>query len=175
MQTKQLRVLFEKINELSRTEHEEIFKIIKEKIPFSKNKNGIFFNLSNLEDDVIVSIDNFVKYCISNKQNLDDYDKKLNECKINNNYNNIMGNSEVCDTSIEANTIEDWNHIISESKSAQKISLFIEKIMNDRDKIGKKKLNIKFNNAKKRYAKRPAQNLIVEIPSELEVENYIII
>ena len=75
------KMLFEKINTMTKTEHEEIFKIIKEKnkdIPYSKNKNGIFFNLSSIDDNTIHDINNFVNYCISNKQELDDYDKKIN-------------------------------------------------------------------------------------------------
>lgn len=94
---KQKKKLFDKITFLSKTEHEEIFKLIKKyneqntnQIYFSKNKNGVFFNLSDINDIVCNEIENFVNYCIENKKILDDYDKKLNECKINNNYNNLI-------------------------------------------------------------------------------------
>ena len=85
------KLLFEKINSLSSTEHEEVFKIIKSNnINYSKNKNGVFFNISNIHDDIVKHIDEFVLFCVSNKKELDEYDKKLNECKLNNNFQNIM-------------------------------------------------------------------------------------
>jgi hypothetical protein len=175
MQTNQLKYLFEKISVLSKMEHDEIFKIIKEKTTYSKNKNGIFFNLSNLDKSTIIEIENFVKYCISNKQDLDDYDKKINECKLNNNYNNIMNISNI-DEEINKKPIEDWNEIVNDAKCLQKISSFIDKIMLDKDKIGKKKVNVKFNNAKKRYAKKiNTQNLSLEDMPELEKEDYKVI
>jgi hypothetical protein len=175
MQTKYLKYLFEKIGTLGKMEHDEIFKIIMDKTTYSKNKNGIFFNLSNLDPLVIDEIDKFVKYCISNKQDLDDYAKKINDCKINNNYNNIMGDQlEKEEINIKDNLLEDWNEILNESKSMQKINNFIEKIVCDKEKIGKKKANIKFNNAKKRYAKRVnILNSSLEDMPELEIESYI--
>ena len=96
---KQKKNLFEKINSLSKTEHEEIYKIIQthnntveSKILFSKNKNGIFFNLSEIDDKLYEQLEHFVNFCIANKKNLDDYDKKINECKLSNNYNYINNN-----------------------------------------------------------------------------------
>lgn len=174
MQTKHLKVLFEKINSLSKTEHEEIFKIIKDKISFSKNKNGVFFNLSNLDENIIEEINSFVSYCINNKKDLDDYDKKINECKINNNFNNIMGESDVSCVKAPLIEVEDWNAIATETKSVSKITSFIEKILSDHEKIGKKKINVKFNNAKKRYAKKAAQNLIADDDTELQHDEYVI-
>jgi hypothetical protein len=174
MQSKQLKYLFEKIGSLSKMEHDEIFKIIKDKTNYSKNKNGVFFNLSNLDEKIIEEIDKFVKYCINNKQDLDDYDKKMNDCKIHNNYNNIMGNPQDNSPSIPIMEIEDWNTILTDSKSMQKIVTFIEKIMNDKEKIGKKKMNVKFNNAKKKYAKRSnIQNINLEDMPELEEDKYL--
>jgi len=178
---KHKKQLFEKITNLSKTEHEEIFKIVKKnaEINFSKNKNGVFFNLSDISDSMYEELDNFVTYCINNKKNLDDYDKKINECKINNNYNNII-NANNLDFNLQENILiekmllEDWNNIISDSKSIQRVTSYVEKLMNDRDKILKKKTNVKFNNAKKKFAKKTYNDKKFESDlKDLEQENYL--
>jgi hypothetical protein len=155
------KLLFEKIINLSITEHEEIFKMIKlNDINFSQNKNGIFFNLSTIDDKVIKEIHNFVGYCITNKTELDKYENKLNECKINNNFENIMPilPKQPCliEYSVKTKDIDDnWNILNSiDSKKLAKIAIFVEKMGTDRDKIGKKKLNVKFHNARKKYSKK---------------------
>lgn len=164
------KVLFEKINGMTRTEHEEIFKIIKNNnkdMSFSKNKNGIFFNLSTLDEKTIDEINKFVNYCISHKQELDEYDKKINECKINNTFNHIVSLDTLPKLKNQDQS-EEWNSIIgNDPKTIQKISTFIEKIMNDHDKIGKKKINQKFSNAKKKYSKK------VCIEKKFETEDHV--
>jgi hypothetical protein len=178
---KNKKQLFEKINTLSKTEHEEIYKIVRKNndITFSKNKNGIFFNLSDISDSMYEELDNFVTYCINNKKNLDDYDKKINECKINNNYNNIIHiNLDTLpqeNALIEKMELEDWNKIILDSKAIQKVSTYVEKLMNDRDKICKKKNNVKFNNAKKKFAKKIYSEKKIEndVSKDLEIESYL--
>jgi hypothetical protein len=73
---------------------------------------------------------------------------------------------------------EDWNAIVgNEPKSIQKITTFIEKLINDHEKIGKKKLNQKFSNAKKKYSKKACveRKFETEDSHELQSEGYIII
>jgi Bromodomain extra-terminal - transcription regulation len=164
--SKQKKNLLERINNLSATEHEEIFNIIHKislsqpDVNFTSNKNGIFFNLSTLNDTIIEEIDKFVNFCHSNKIDLDEYDKRLNECKVNANIINLdletivekpsdgkqQSALPICDwTSLNLDTAVD-------NKSAQKIVTFIEKLYSD--KTGKKKINVKFHNAKKKYGKK---------------------
>lgn len=179
---KHKKQLFSKINSLSKTEHDEIYKILKESsdIIFSKNKNGVFFNLSEVSDTLYERIDNFVDYCINNKKNLDDYDQKINECKINNNYANIIriNLNDLPNEDIDAiKDGEDWNNIITDPKSVQRVSNYVEKLMSDKDKVGKKKMNVKFSNAKKKYAKRvtlDTKKIDTEISLDLEQEPYLL-
>lgn len=181
---KHKKQLFSKITSLSKTEHEEIYKIIiehetKDSIAFSKNRNGVFFNLSDVDDNLYDKIDKFVDYCINNTKNLDEYDKKINECKINNNYTNIihinldnMPNEDI--ENIKDG--EDWNAILIDSKSIQKVSTYVEKLMSDRDKVGKKKMNVKFSNAKKKYAKKitpESKKIDNDLSQDLQTELYI--
>lgn len=153
---KQRKALYDKINTLSSTEHEEILKIIKNNdITLSRNKNGIFFNLSCLSYDVIKEIDEFVMYCISNKKELDEYDKIINECKINNNISNMVPiNTSLDLMGKKKEPKESWDSVKLDDESMDKFLKFVERVTHDKDKIGKKKINVKYNNAKKRYSKK---------------------
>lgn len=155
------KTLFEMINSLSSTEHEEVFKIIKEHgVNFSRNKNGIFFSISNISDEIVGKIDEFVHFCVSNKKDLDEYDKKLNECKLHNNYQQIMPQT----INIEMMAVErpraSWSNYKASDENVEKFQRFVDKIVQDRDKILKKKGNVKYNTAKKKYSKKMSDRKI---------------
>lgn len=185
---KHKKTLFEKISALSKTEHEEIYKILKNfnsqvensenLINFSQNKNGVFFNLSDITDDLYDELDNFVNYCINNKKNLDDYDKKINECKINNNYNIMHVNFDTMpqEHNEREKELENINNVVTDPKSIQKVVNYIEKLLIDKDKVMKKNNNMKFNNAKKYYSKKIIYDKKIENDGfkDLELESYII-
>lgn len=186
---KQRKVLYDRINSLSSTEHEEILKIVKAyNATYSQNKNGIFFNLSSLSDDAVKEIDNFVNYCISNKKELDEYDKIINECKMSNNLKTIMpthsvaptlntslanmGKVDIVSTDFPVNT---WASLKVDDTTVEKFVKFVDKVNQDKDKIGRKKMNVKYNNAKKRYSKKISERKIdTEQADILNIENYII-
>lgn len=53
------------------------------------NKNGTFVNFSTIDDAVVQEVSKFTDFCLSNKLELDDYEKRMSECKINNDYSFI--------------------------------------------------------------------------------------
>ena len=122
----------------------------------------------------IHDVSNFVEYCLGNKKALDDYDKKINECKINNNLTFVS----LDNIPKQSNITEDWNSIVgtTDSKALQKITTFIENIINSHEKIGKKKATQKFSNAKKKYSKRSCieRKFENEDITELQVDQYVI-
>ena len=63
---------------LSKDEHIEIFKIIKANTDqYTKNDNGIFINLSILDDKLFEKIYKFVNFCIDNRKTLDEKDEVI--------------------------------------------------------------------------------------------------
>jgi hypothetical protein len=47
----------------------EIFKLIVEhKVPYTVNRNGVFFNLSPLSDELVRQVDEIIKRCEERKQ-----------------------------------------------------------------------------------------------------------
>lgn len=183
---KDRKLLFDKINRLSSTEHEEIFRIISSHaVNMSKNKNGIFFNLTTVPNDIIIQIDSFVNYCLSNQESLDEYDKKLNECKLNNKYAcsydyvnmNLKLENIVCGAKDNTqNVSEGWKVKQLDAKTTQRITYLIDKVQEDREKLYAKRLNTKFINAKKRYSKRVVSDkkFDSEVVAELVTEPYLI-
>lgn len=168
------KLLFDKINSLSSTEHEEIYRIIlKNSINTSKNKNGVFFNLSGIDDTVIEKIDTFVNYCISNKHELDEYDKRLNECKLNNKYSEIVNMNlkleQLVGVEQKNKTKDDWSKVKLDSKSISTFNKLTDKLHENRDKLHMKKLNSKFINAKKRYSKRIVSDKKFEYENVIEL------
>lgn len=156
---KDRRVLFDKINSLTSTEHEEIYRIISDNlINVSRNKNGVFFNLSGIDDEIIAKIDAFVTYCVSNKEHLDAYDKRLNECKMNNKYGNLINMNVKLEDLVQPEQIidtkDDWSKVKLDTRGAAKISQLLDKMQEDRDKLHLKRVNSKFVNAKKKFSKR---------------------
>lgn len=176
----QKKQLFEKINSLSSTEHDEIYRMIVEhSVNASKNKNGVFFNLSSLDDYIVEKIDKFVSYCVNNKQHLDEYDKKLNECKLNNKYAKVVNMNIKLENMVAEKEIikDDWSKVELDSKSATKITNMIQRFNEDREKLHVKKVNSKFINAKKRFNKKPSSSdkkFDFEQVAELEMDKYII-
>lgn len=68
--------LVNEIGYLSKDEHMEIFKLIKNSTnQYTKNDNGIFINLSILDDKIIHKLYNFVKFCIDNRKTLEKKDE----------------------------------------------------------------------------------------------------
>ena len=62
------------IEQLSQNEIEELFKIIyKNNNNYSKNNNGIFINLSWLDYDTIVKINNYINFCIKSHNEINKY------------------------------------------------------------------------------------------------------
>lgn len=177
---KQCKALLEKINNLSSTEHSEILKIIKQNdTPYTQNKNGIFFNLSTLKDETVKDIESFVVYCMSNKRELDEYDKLLNECKINNNINIMSINTSVEELMRKPKVEKTWSNLESSYEKTDNtfdnFYKFVDRVSQDKEKIYKKKLNIKFNNAKKRYSRKIVDKKFdIDQTDHLRLEEYIV-
>ena len=160
----QKRHLPDKISRLTATAHNEIFKIMKQhNINFSQNKNGVFSVLKDIPSDVLVEINNFVNFCIENNRDLDEYDKRMNECKISNNYE-LIGLStndsqqlDLCDiinTPDVDTTKDDWKAAMQETRNSERVQRIVSVLESNLERGNRKKVNTKFMNAKKRYARK---------------------
>ena len=61
-----------KIITMSKNDHIEIFKLLKKnKIKYTENKNGIFINLTKIDNRILLNLKNFIEFSIYNNSNLD--------------------------------------------------------------------------------------------------------
>lgn len=183
------RQLIKCVNELSLTEHSEIFKIInKNKTTYSKNNNGIFVNISLLDCVVLDEINCFIKFCLKNKTELDAYEVKMQECKINiNNENNEDGDQiklAIADTDIlqSADSLSPEQIILDLKAEKDKIReeniRQYDALLKDHiENINKKKNNnLKYLNAKKKYSRKiniERKGDSLDYVNDLNYENYI--
>ena len=76
---KELKKLIDKLHE---NEHIEIFKIIKNDTDkYTENRNGIFINMSKLNNDTLIKINNFVSFCNDNTKSFENNNDKMETIK----------------------------------------------------------------------------------------------
>lgn len=172
---RQRKALIDKINQLGLIEHQEILKLLKQDgtIPLSRNRNGVFANVRDMSDGLIDRINKFVNFCLDNKVHLDQYDKHLNECKLNNNLllntnkykstnvSNICSFADMLKNNLDVK--QSHTNIETMLQECSKYDENIESLMGVLDdsynKINRKQVcNTKYANAKKRFARRQSNS-----------------
>jgi hypothetical protein len=173
--TQTRRHVSEKINSLGNTEHLEIYKILEENgIGYSENNNGIFFNLTTLDPSVFKRIEDFVNYCYTNKIQLDEYDKKLNECKYRNNIDKIVKVSTFQSSINEPlDKKERWKELVESVDKTEAVREFIQKIHTTVEKHSTKRSGTRYLLAKKKFSKKTVTE--TDVRDDLVEEDYIII
>jgi hypothetical protein len=69
-----------KIEKMDKTRHIDILKIfIKNNISYTENKNGIFINLSELDNTIIYKVYNYIQYLEIQDQVIEEFEKEKNE------------------------------------------------------------------------------------------------
>lgn len=134
------------LEHLSQNEIEELFKIIyKNNNNYSKNNNGIFINLSWLDYDTIVKINNYINFCIKSHNEINKYEV------ICNMLNDSINNKDKIDDILPDNSAIDYK-VLTINK--QKVSS-----------------SMKFYLLKKKFQK---QQLALNIESYLTYDEYLI-
>lgn len=70
-----LAALVESIQRLNATEYEELFKLLHQnKCEYTRNNNGIFLNLSWLDETLLSKIELFVEFCKASRREIQHYE-----------------------------------------------------------------------------------------------------
>ena len=73
------KAFLEQLSILSRSELEEIFRIIRRANDiYSENTNGIFFDVSALKKETFIKLNQFMNYCIQNRSEQDQRTHEMN-------------------------------------------------------------------------------------------------
>tara|TARA_Y100000741_G_C18261421_1_gene560667 strand:+ start:5140 stop:5439 length:300 start_codon:yes stop_codon:yes gene_type:complete len=84
MNTADLINLKKNIENIDQSHHIEIFRIFQENnISYSENRNGIFINMNNIPEDVLIKINKFLTYIKTQEQHLDNVEKLKSDYKDN--------------------------------------------------------------------------------------------
>lgn len=166
--------LLQKISKLTVVEKQEIFKILQSNnISFTKNSNGLFFNLSDVNDHIISEINNIADMFINNKAELQAKERELHQ-NINK-YSYVPGSSSSQFNKKLSKNNDNWQLVINEKKSNEKVSSFlnhleenVEKNMNQ-----KKKGSMKYYNAKKKFSRKLNEKKFeVDVCNNLSYDEY---
>ena len=110
-----------------------------------------------MNDDIVKQIFLFVDYCVSNKEQLDEYDKKLNECKMLNRFGKIENMNIKLEelVTIDNHDISDnWTTLKLDHKANSRVMQVVQKMNEDKEKLCVKKTNSKYITAKKKFSKK---------------------
>ena len=84
MNTADLINLKKNIENIDQSHHIEIFRIFQENnINYSENRNGIFINMNNIPEEVLIKINKFLTYIKTQEQHLDNVEKLKSDYKDN--------------------------------------------------------------------------------------------
>jgi hypothetical protein len=71
------KLFLEELKTLVKSEQEEMFRIIKaDKIEYSENSNGIFFDVSSIPDSIFEKMKQFMEFCRKNRADFADREEK---------------------------------------------------------------------------------------------------
>jgi hypothetical protein len=83
MSYKERKQIFDNITILVKPEQEEVFRIIrKNKVVYTENSNGIFFDLTSITDDVLAQIKEYIDFCLKTRQDHETRLKDLETIRI---------------------------------------------------------------------------------------------
>lgn len=77
-QYEQRKKVWESIKTLVKSEQEELFRILlRNKVEFTENTNGIFFDVGKLDPPIFEEIVKFLSFCAENRIDFEKRDKTL--------------------------------------------------------------------------------------------------
>lgn len=173
--------LVSQIDELSETEHHEIYKILeKHNVNVTHNTNGAFVNFSVLDPHIVDTVKYFVDFSLANKDALDDYDRRMSDAKISNDCRSLLKDSTVSSSDETLGPLEDWNgvirRVIKHPKEQEELARYVDILARaqalDNRMQRKTAINNKFTAARKKYTRRTAsgRNDPCDLPDHLESE-----
>ena len=71
-----LRELRDKINQLQDYEKREVFNMLNTKVKYTKNKNGLFFNMSSWDEETKNEVHKLISFIEENKKLLKKRDRR---------------------------------------------------------------------------------------------------
>jgi hypothetical protein len=114
------------ISNLNQNEIEEIFKIIyKNNNNYSKNNNGIFINLSWIDDNTLININNYIDFCIKSHNEINKYEVICNI--LNDSINNKDKTDEINIENINSDVVVKNTSNVNKNKISSYMKFYLLK------------------------------------------------
>ena len=93
LNTIKVELLKSQIEKMNKFNHIEILRILKNnKIPINENKNGVFINLTEIDNNIIQQLQQYVEYVNKQQKQLNTIEKQKEDYE-NKFFNNLDSNS----------------------------------------------------------------------------------
>jgi len=177
-----LDILLQRVACLGQTEHQEILNILacSGSISSTRNSNGVFIDLGTVPVSLLEEIKTFVDYCHHNKKHIDDYNNRLVECRISQDFDRLPTYSTATikdgDDGVNYETpisYEEDNTISMNQESADFISSK-DHVEDCEQSLISRRAVARFQQSKKRFNRRKGVNSISGYGGLLATEPYIL-
>jgi len=177
------KVLVKAVEKLSKTEVEELFKIIHKKTTnYTRNNNGIFINLAWITDDILEEMEHYVQFCNSSHIELKKYESicdvlnnSIKNTKIDTqkNFKNKQLKVPTMKTSIsnQQSTSEVLNTIQIKSESDMNVN--DDTIEDEPGIYSMLSSSVRYTMFKKKFAKQCNQIRLQDYTSDLVRDTYV--
>ncbi len=164
--TRQKLQLVDNMRRLSSTEHDEVFKLLRQNnIKFTQNSNGVWCDLFSVDAGTIQLMTDLVDFYCCNKVELDEFEQRLAEAKMKNSVYGC-GTTFVHAAAASRPAIDDVLSLCD--KKAKKALVPYAPATTAAAQAAKKTTTARFMLAKKRYSKRSTKVAAVEADDELQ-------
>ena len=188
--------LVKAVESLSKTEIEELFKMIHKKTTnYTRNNNGVFINLAWVSDDILEEMENYVQFCTSSHIELKKYesicDVLNNSIKYTKTETQKTYKTKNIKTTSKSNTnasssISNANHTsaVNQPSTAEvlnNIQIKSELDMNANDDVQEEDTgvysmlssSVRYTMFKKKFAKQCSQSRLQDYTNDLIKDDYI--
>jgi len=170
--------LVKAVESLSKTETEELFKMIHKKTAnYTRNNNGIFINLAWVTDDIIEEMENYIQFCTSSRIELKKYESICDV--LNNSIKNTKSDTQkTCFKNKQVKAVANkstTNELLNKIKIKTEADMNMNEYVIDEEPGVYSMLSssVRYTMFKKKFAKLCYQSRLQDYASELVKEEYI--
>ena len=176
--------LVKAVESLSKTEIEELFKIIhKKNTNYTRNNNGIFINLAWVSDEILDELEHYVQFCNSSHIELKKYesicDVLNNSIKNTKNEGQKLNNLKIKQQkTISKQTPQSTSEVLNTIKIKSDLDMnateeTIEAIEDEPGVYSMLSSSVRYTMFKKKFAKLAYQTRLQDYESDLQKDNYV--
>jgi hypothetical protein len=179
-----LDILLQRVACLGQTEHQEILNILacSGGISSTRNSNGVFIDLGTVPESLLEEIRTFVDYCHHNKKHIDDYNNRLVECRISQDFDRLPSYTNATPKNNDDDGNDMTNLVTHEDDTMVSMNKESTEFVSSKDHVAdceqsshsRRSAAARFQQSKKRFNRRKGVNSISGYGGLLGPEPYML-